>query len=70
MKIEYIGISDERKEEAQIRLCIKSGSANDVAGKEGTAHLLEHINLLFDKLVHFALFGGRKCVLERSLCGA
>lgn len=50
MKIEYIGISDERKEEAQIRLCIKSGSANDVAGKEGTAHLLEHINLLFDKL--------------------
>lgn len=20
--------------------------------------------------VHFALFGGRKCVLERSLCGA
>ncbi len=48
--IEYIGISDERKEEAQIRLCIKSGSANDVAGKEGTAHLLEHINLLFDKL--------------------
>jgi len=21
-------------------------------------------------LVHFALFGGRKCVLERSLCGA
>lgn len=22
-----------------------------------------------DKL-HFALFGGRKCVLERSLCGA
>lgn len=22
------------------------------------------------RLVHFALFGGRKCVLERSLCGA
>lgn len=22
------------------------------------------------KDVHFALFGGRKCVLERSLCGA
>ena len=21
-------------------------------------------------LLHFALFGGRKCVLERSLCGA
>ena len=24
----------------------------------------------FRVLVHFALFGGRKCVLERSLCGA
>lgn len=24
---------------------------------------------LIEKL-HFALFGGRKCVLERSLCGA
>ena len=23
-----------------------------------------------DGKVHFALFGGRKCVLERSLCGA
>lgn len=22
------------------------------------------------ELMHFALFGGRKCVLERSLCGA
>ena len=21
-------------------------------------------------IMHFALFGGRKCVLERSLCGA
>ena len=21
-------------------------------------------------MLHFALFGGRKCVLERSLCGA
>lgn len=21
-------------------------------------------------ILHFALFGGRKCVLERSLCGA
>ena len=25
---------------------------------------------MFDTYVHFALFGGRKCVLERSLCGA
>lgn len=24
----------------------------------------------FRKALHFALFGGRKCVLERSLCGA
>ena len=23
-----------------------------------------------EEKVHFALFGGRKCVLERSLCGA
>ena len=23
-----------------------------------------------DLVLHFALFGGRKCVLERSLCGA
>lgn len=50
MKIEYISISDEGKKEAQIRFCIKAGSAYDVVGKEGTAHLLEHINLLFDKL--------------------
>ena len=26
--------------------------------------------LIKGKSVHFALFGGRKCVLERSLCGA
>lgn len=24
----------------------------------------------FPDNLHFALFGGRKCVLERSLCGA
>ena len=50
MKIEYISIPNEGKKKAQIRFCIKAGSAYDVAGKEGTAHLLEHVNLLFDKL--------------------
>lgn len=28
------------------------------------------IGNLFGMILHFALFGGRKCVLERSLCGA
>ena len=35
---------------------------------------LEYARLYLDSemqdWVHFALFGGRKCVLERSLCGA
>lgn len=25
---------------------------------------------VMEEMLHFALFGGRKCVLERSLCGA
>ena len=32
--------------------------------------LLQAIEHSSRSFVHFALFGGRKCVLERSLCGA
>ena len=28
------------------------------------------IGHVMTRILHFALFGGRKCVLERSLCGA
>ena len=31
-------------------------------------YLFYHFSI--KKQLHFALFGGRKCVLERSLCGA
>ena len=46
MNIKYV---NNRKKNAQIRLCIQAGSLADGEGKEGTAHLLEHVNLLFDK---------------------
>ena len=36
---------------------------NEVRAKDGS-------NIKGFATVHFALFGGRKCVLERSLCGA
>ena len=56
MRVEYIRKSREQSGQAQIRLCIKAGTVQDVYGKEGTAHVLEHVNLLFDKL---GMYGSR-----------
>ena len=40
-----------------------------VSGEFGIVNQIEFQGRSFAG-VHFALFGGRKCVLERSLCGA
>ena len=56
MNIKYV---NNRKKNAQIRLCIQAGSLADGEGKEGTAHLLEHVNLLFDKFGKYGqMFNG------------
>ena len=48
-----------------------SGKLIAVDGPNGAGKttIIQELKKELEKL-HFALFGGRKCVLERSLCGA
>ena len=38
--------------------------------KDSVKYIVLIVFSLATLVLHFALFGGRKCVLERSLCGA
>ena len=44
----------------------KQGIQTDQIGKNKVGF----VKFVEITMMHFALFGGRKCVLERSLCGA
>ena len=50
----------------------KDGYVNEYEIETNGLHILNINDGSFTLLhwMHFALFGGRKCVLERSLCGA
>ena len=48
---------------------ILSHIAGQTIIREKTLIVFDEVQLC-ERALHFALFGGRKCVLERSLCGA
>lgn len=59
--LKYFYIQNKKSEKANIILCLNKGSLSDE--KEGTAHLLEHINLIFDK---FQMYSH---IFECTACG-
>ena len=59
----------EKQHLTQVRALERRIAKLEAAVAKEHSHAITIRNQWFE-ILHFALFGGRKCVLERSLCGA